>query len=79
MLFRVDVLEVADCMTLKSITVEFHEPWGQGFKTFNGWVYYMVSGNDYLFYEISPTEKNHKLLGIINRYRVKNIRERILL
>jgi hypothetical protein len=66
-------------VTLKSIQVEFHAEWGRSFRHFSGWVYYMVSGDDYKFYEIIPEKKDHKLLATIPRERVKEIKEKILL
>ena len=64
-------------MILKNITVEFHEQWGQGFRFFNGWVYYMSAGSEYKFYEILPTEHHHKLLTTIPKDRVKKITEKV--
>ena len=66
-------------MTLKTITVEFNVEYGRSFRPFHGWVYYMVSGDDYKFYEILPDKKDHRLLATIPRERVKNIEEKILL
>jgi hypothetical protein len=65
-------------LIFKTITVEFYEPWGKGFRTFNGWVYYLATGSSYVFYEISPSEHKHKPIATIEKARVKAIREKFL-
>lgn len=60
-------------MVIKSITFEFYEDWGLGFRSFNGWVYYMVNGSEYQVYEIRGS--GHVLLAHYTKYKVKNITE----
>jgi hypothetical protein len=66
-------------MSLKSIWVEFHTDTAERRgRHFSGWVYYMVSGDDYLFYEVLPEQKDHRLLATLKRSEVKEIVEKIL-
>lgn len=67
-------------MTLKRIEVEFHTDNAERhFRNFGGWVYYMVSGDEYLVYEILPDKRDHRLLATLKRSEVKEIREKVLL
>lgn len=64
-------------MTLKTITVEFNETWGKGFRTFHGWVYYMSVGDSWEFYEIRDSP-DHTFLTSYPKNSVKEITEKIL-
>jgi hypothetical protein len=62
-------------MVIKTIRFEFYEDWGKGFRTFNGWVYYMVNGSEYQVYEIYGPGTEHRLLAHFTKSNVKEIRE----
>jgi hypothetical protein len=65
-------------MNLKTIIVEYQEAWGGGKQNFHGWIYYMLSGTDYVVYQILPTQRDHVQLLKVPRHRVKTITEKIL-